>query len=61
MRPLVAHCHHGFGTLSATIGRHAATRAVLSAAIELYWAMELIPQVEVALAEVEGLGTGGAC
>ncbi|MGH8068064.1 MAG: AAA family ATPase [Candidatus Entotheonellia bacterium] len=56
MRPLVAHCHLGLGTLYATIGRCAEARAELSAASELYRAMEMtfwLPQAEVALAQVE--------
>ena len=58
MRPLVAHCHLGLGKLYATIGHHAEARAALSAAIELYRAMEMtfwLPQAEAALAEVERL------
>jgi class 3 adenylate cyclase/tetratricopeptide (TPR) repeat protein len=57
MRPLVAHCHRGLGTLYVTIGRGAEAHAALSAAVECYRAMEMtwwLPQVEAALAEVEG-------
>jgi tetratricopeptide (TPR) repeat protein len=57
MRPLVAHCHHGLGSLYAKIGRYAGARAALSAAIELYCAMEMtywLPQAEATLAQVEG-------
>jgi class 3 adenylate cyclase len=57
MRPLVAHCHLGLGTLYAEIGHRAEARAALSAAVELYRAMEMtywLPQVKAALAEVEG-------
>jgi tetratricopeptide (TPR) repeat protein len=57
MRPLQAHCHLGLGTLYATIGRGAEARAELSAAVELYRAMEMtfwLPQAEAALAGVEG-------
>ena len=57
MRPLVAHCHLGLGTLHARIGRRAEARTDLSAAVELYRAMEMtfwLPQVEAAMAEVEG-------
>ena len=53
MRPLVAHCHHGLGTLYAKFGRREQARAELSAAIELYRAMEMtfwLPQAEAALA-----------
>jgi tetratricopeptide (TPR) repeat protein len=56
MRPLVAHCHLRLGTLYAKIGRRAEAHAALSAAVELYRAMEMtywLPQVEAALAEVE--------
>ena len=57
MRPLVAHCHLGLGKLHAKLGRCAEARALLSAGLELYRAMEMtfwLPQAEVALAEVEG-------
>jgi len=57
MRPLVAHCHRGLGTLYAKIGRREQARAELSTAIELYRAMEMtfwLPQTEAALAQVEG-------
>jgi Flp pilus assembly protein TadD len=54
MRPLVAHCHLGLGTLYARIGRRAEARAALSTAVELYRAMEMtfwLPQAEAALAQ----------
>jgi class 3 adenylate cyclase/tetratricopeptide (TPR) repeat protein len=57
MRPLVAHCHLGLGTLYAKIGRREPARAELSAALELYRAMEMTfwrPQAEAALAQAEG-------
>jgi tetratricopeptide (TPR) repeat protein len=41
MRPLQAHCHRGLGTLYATIGRREPARAELSAAIDLYHAMDM--------------------
>jgi tetratricopeptide (TPR) repeat protein len=56
MRPLQAHCHRGLGTLYAKIGRRSEARAELSAAIELYHAMEMtfwLPQAEAMLAQVE--------
>jgi class 3 adenylate cyclase len=56
MRPLVAHCHRGLGTLYATTGQREQARAQLSAAIDLYRTMEMIfwlPQAEAALAQVE--------
>jgi tetratricopeptide (TPR) repeat protein len=57
MRPLQAHCHFGLGTLYTKIGRREQARAELSAAIELYRAMEMtfwLPQAEAMLAQVEG-------
>jgi class 3 adenylate cyclase/tetratricopeptide (TPR) repeat protein len=57
MRPLAAHCHRGLGMLYHNIGRREQARAALSAAIELYRAMDMtfwLPQAESALAQVEG-------
>jgi class 3 adenylate cyclase/tetratricopeptide (TPR) repeat protein len=57
MRPLQVHCHRGLGTLYAKIGRREQARTELSLAVELYRAMEMafwLPQVEAALAQVEG-------
>jgi tetratricopeptide (TPR) repeat protein len=57
MRPLVAHCHHGLGQLYHQIGRAEQARAALTAAIDLYRAMDMtfwLPQVEAALAQLEG-------
>jgi class 3 adenylate cyclase/tetratricopeptide (TPR) repeat protein len=57
MRPLQAHCHRGRGTLYAATGQHEQARVELSAAIELYRAMDMtfwLPQTEAALAQVEG-------
>jgi len=56
MRPLVAHCHRGLGTLYAKTDRRELARAALSTAIALYCAMEMtfwLPQTEAALAQVE--------
>ena len=56
MRPLQAHCHLGLGKLCAKSGCRAEARTDLSAAIELYRAMEMsfwLPQAEAALAEVK--------
>jgi tetratricopeptide (TPR) repeat protein len=53
MRPLMAHCHLGLGTLYRQIGRFAEAQAALSTAIELYRAMDMtfwLPQTEAALA-----------
>jgi hypothetical protein len=56
MRPLVAHCHCGLGTLYAATGQREQARAALAAAIDLYRAMDMtfwLPQAEAALAQVE--------
>jgi tetratricopeptide (TPR) repeat protein len=58
MRPLLAHCHLGLGSLYAKTGRLEPARAELSAAITLYRAMDMtfwLPQAEALLAQVEGL------
>ena len=55
MRPLVAHCHRGLGTLYATTGQAQQAYAELAAAIDLYRSMEMtfwLPQTEAALAQV---------
>jgi class 3 adenylate cyclase/tetratricopeptide (TPR) repeat protein len=57
MRPLVAHCYRGLGTLYAATGQQEQARAALAAAIALYRAMDMtfwLPQTEAALAQVEG-------
>jgi tetratricopeptide (TPR) repeat protein len=57
MRPLMAHCHHGLGTLYHKIGQLPEAHAELSAAIDLYRSMDMtfwLPQAEAALAQVEG-------
>jgi class 3 adenylate cyclase/tetratricopeptide (TPR) repeat protein len=57
MRPLQAHCHLGLGSLYAKIDQREPARAELSAAIDLYRAMDMtfwLPQAEAALAHVEG-------
>jgi len=54
MRPLVAHCHLGLGTLYLTMVRREQAHAALSTAIALYRAMEMhfwLPQAETALAQ----------
>jgi hypothetical protein len=56
MRPLQAHCHLSLGTLYTKIRRREQARAELSAAIDLYHAMEMtfwLPQAEAELAEVK--------
>jgi Flp pilus assembly protein TadD len=57
MRPLQAHCHLGLGTLYTQTGQQEQARAALTAAIDLYRAMDMtfwLPQAEAALAQVEG-------
>ena len=57
LRPLQAHCHLGLGTLYATTGQREQARVELSAATEMYRAMEMtlwLPQVEAALAQIGG-------
>jgi tetratricopeptide (TPR) repeat protein len=52
MRPLVAHCYFGLGTLYARIGRPEQARTALSTAVELDRTMEMtfwLPQVEAVL------------
>jgi tetratricopeptide (TPR) repeat protein len=59
MRPLLAHCHLGLGTLYAKMNRREQASAKLSIAIELYRAMDItfwLPQAEASLAQVEGRG-----
>jgi tetratricopeptide (TPR) repeat protein len=59
MRPLQAHCHFGLGALYTQIERREQARAELSAAIDLYHAMEMtfwLPQAEGALAQAVGAG-----
>ena len=57
MLPLQAHCHRVLGTLYAATGQREQARTELSAAIDLYRAMDMtfwLPQAEAALAQVEG-------
>jgi tetratricopeptide (TPR) repeat protein len=57
MRPLVAHCRRGLGTLYVKIGRREQAHAELFTAIELYRSMDMtfwLPEAEVVLAQVEG-------
>jgi ATP/maltotriose-dependent transcriptional regulator MalT len=56
MRPLLAHCHRGLGTLYATLGRGDTARTALAAAIALSRAMDMtfwLPEAEALLAQVE--------
>jgi tetratricopeptide (TPR) repeat protein len=55
MRPLQAHCHRGLGILYGKTGRVEQARAELSAAVELYHALDMtfwLPQAKTALAQV---------
>jgi class 3 adenylate cyclase/tetratricopeptide (TPR) repeat protein len=57
MRPLVAHCHRGLGTLYATTGQREQARTELAMAIEMYQSMDMtfwLPQTKAVLAQVEG-------
>ena len=57
MRPLVAHCHLGLGTLYAKLGRQEQAHMVLSAAIASYHVMDMtfwLPQAEAAMASLRG-------
>ena len=57
MRPLLAHCHLGLGTLYHRIRREEQARSELAAAIDLFHAMEMtfwLTRAEAALAQVEG-------
>jgi class 3 adenylate cyclase/tetratricopeptide (TPR) repeat protein len=54
MRPLQAHCHRGLGTLYSRTEQPEQARSALSAAIDLYRAMEMtfwLPQAEAALVQ----------
>ena len=57
MRPLQAHCHRSLGTLYVQTGQWEQAQSELSAAIDLYRAMDMafwLPQAQAALAQVEG-------
>ncbi|MGH8065527.1 MAG: ATP-binding protein [Candidatus Entotheonellia bacterium] len=57
MRPLIAHCRLGLGSLYTKMGRREQARTELLVAIELYLAMEMkswLSQAEAVLAQVEG-------
>jgi tetratricopeptide (TPR) repeat protein len=56
LRPLIAHCHLGLGTLFSQVGPVEQARTALSTAIELYRALEMtfwVPPAEAALARVD--------
>jgi hypothetical protein len=57
MRPLQAHCHRGLGTLYAATSQREQARTELSAAVDLYQALEMtlwLPETEATLAQVKG-------
>ena len=57
MRPLQAHGHRSLGMLYTATGQREQARTELSAAVELYHAMDMtfwLPQTEATLAQVEG-------
>jgi tetratricopeptide (TPR) repeat protein len=57
MRPLLAHCHRGLGTLYLKTGQQEQAHTELSTAIALYRAMDMtlwLPETEAALARVSG-------
>ena len=56
MRPLQAHCHCGLGTLYAATGQREQARTELSAAVDLYQAMEMTFWLP---GDRGGAGTGG--
>jgi tetratricopeptide (TPR) repeat protein len=63
MRPLMAHCHLGLGTLYATTGQWEQARAALATAIALYRAMDMtfwLPQAQAALAQAAEVPTPAA-
>lgn len=56
MRPLQAHCHRGLGALYARLGQPQQAYLALSAAINLYRAMDMtfwLPEAEAALTQVQ--------
>jgi tetratricopeptide (TPR) repeat protein len=60
MRPLVAHCHCGLGILYAMLGRPEEARAELTAATELYRALEMTFRLtRAAAALVQSRGSPG--
>ena len=57
MRPLLAHCYRGLGTLYAALGRGDTARTALATAIALYRAMDMtfwLPETEALLVQGEG-------
>jgi predicted ATPase len=55
MRPLVAHCHLGLGTLYSRVGRLEEARTALATALHMYRTLEMslwLPQAEATLAQI---------
>jgi tetratricopeptide (TPR) repeat protein len=57
MRPLVAHCHLGLGTLYQKVGRHAEAQSELATTAEAYRAMEMTYWLRKAEAALAGVRT----
>jgi len=55
MRPLVAHCHLGFGKLYGRVGKRRETREHLTIAEAMYRAMDMRFWLEKAEAEMKEL------
>jgi hypothetical protein len=56
MRPLLAHCHLGLGCLYEQQGQRTPASRELSAALEMYRALDMgfwLPQAVAAMAQVE--------
>ncbi len=55
MRPLVAHCHFGLGTLDRRTGKRQAAHEHLSTATTMYREMDMRFWLAQADAEIQGL------
>ena len=61
MRPLLAHCHRGLGTLYLQAGQSEQARAALSTAIKMYRDMAMtfwLPETEATLVAGRGVIDG---
>jgi len=64
MRPLMAHCHRGLGTLYAKSGRRQQAHTELTTAIDLYRSMDMtfwLPQAEAMRAHIGGWEPSNGC
>jgi len=57
MRPLVAHCHHGLGTLYRRTGKRQEAQEHLSTATAMFREMDMRFWLEKAEADSKALGT----